>query len=329
MKLTKAKIFITGGEGFIGSHLVDLLAKENSITVYDNGQSAVNYRSPQKTVTYTTGDIRDIKTQTKAMKGHDVVIAMAAAHLRVSMGSPMVVHDINATGTLVSLLAARTNHIKRVTYISSSEVYGTAQNPKDTMDEQHPTRPTTVYGLSKYVGELYARQFQQQEGIPTIIVRPFNTYGPRSHFESYYGEVIPRMTIRALCGLPPIIFGNGKQSRDFTYVEDTARGIVQATECDTLIGDTVNIAYGKEITVKEIASIILKHTNQTHLHILSKPIRPNDVTRHAADTSKAQRLFSWKPEIAIEQGIAQYVDWVKQNYRDLPSQLKKIPNQNW
>lgn len=318
------RIFITGGSGFIGSHVADALSKKHTVTVYDNFSSSVRKKATQiKTI---EGDIRDASSITKAMNGHDLVIAMAAAHLRVSLKDPIGVHDVNATGTLTTLLAAKKNSIKRFVYVSSSEIYGSAT--EKIMSELHDICPTTVYGVSKYIGEEYTNYFSQFEGLLTTIVRPFNTYGPRSHFDGHYGEVIPRTVIRVLNNEPPLIFGEGIQTRDFTYVTDTAHGIITAALSKKTIGETLNIAYGKEITINHIAALICNNINPS-IHPLYKPGRPNDVMRHAANTSKAKKLIQWNPLIPIDQGIPQYITWLKKTYKDISALRLQIPDQNW
>lgn len=320
------KIFITGGAGFIGSHVVDELSKNHQITIYDNMTSAVRKTSTDTNIKIITGDICDADLITQSMKHHDIVLAMAAAHLRVSLSNPFLVHEVNATGTLTTLQAAKINKISRFVYISSSEVYGTAIGK--TMREDHEINPTTIYGASKYVGELYTNQFGRFEGLQTTIIRPFNTYGPRSHFDGYYGEVIPRMTIKTLNNEQPIIFGDGTQTRDFTYVTDTARGIADILFSKNTIHETINIAYGQEVTVNEITETIIKSTNNK-LTPLYKPARPNDVMRHAADTTKAKQLIHWNPKISIQQGIRSYVDWFTNQYPDVTTLKSLVPDTNW
>lgn len=329
MNLLREHVFVTGGAGFMGATLSPLLAKKTDVTVYDqfSGSSVVTEKwLKDRGVKTVKGDIRDEEKIAKAMKNHTVVLHLAAAHLRVSLSLPVEVHEVNATGTLSALLAAKKNNVKRFAYISSSEIYGTATGI--TMKEDHVKNPTTVYGVSKYIGELYTKHFHTHEGIPTLIIRPFNTYGPHCHFDGSYGEVIPRMTIRALNGLSPMIFGDGSQTRDFTFIDDTVDGIIAAASCDKLVGDVANIAYGKEIPVGIIAKTILKYTNPK-LNIIYKDARPNDVARHAANTKKAQKLFGWKPKTDIDTGIRTYVSWVKENYPDIKALLKLVPEKNW
>lgn len=328
MILKNKTILVTGGAGFIGSNFVSAIAKDNRVTVFDNFASSVvtmKYLNSVKNVTAIRGDILDEKKLDSVMKGIDVVVHFAVSCVRVSLSRPRHTHDVNATGTLKTLLAAKKARVKRFIYISSSEVYGTAKGTK--INEFHSIEPTTVYGMSKYVGELYTKHFNDREGLPTMIVRPFNTYGPRCHFDGVYGEVIPRFVIRALNGKQPIIFGKGTQTRDFTFITDTVDGIIKASQCDELVGHAVNIAYGQEISVLDIAKIVCKETGLP-LRPIMKPARPNDVARHFADISKAKKLLSYRPEIAIGEGLLKYIAWVKKTY-DPTKLLTLVPDTNW
>lgn len=322
-------ILVTGGAGFIGSHFVEAVASDNHVVVYDNFSSSVvslGYLGHLSNVEVVHGDILDRRTLEKSLRGVDLVFHFAVACVRLSLSDRRFVHDVNATGTLNTLLAAKEAHVKRFIYISSSEIYGTAVTPK--IAEDHPKSPTTVYGMSKYMGELYTKHFNDHEGLPAMIIRPFNTYGPRSHFEGVYGEVIPRFTVRALNKKQPIIFGSGKQTRDFTFVTDTVAGIIKAAESDKLLGSEVNIARGEEVTVKDIAKHICKETALPFKPLI-KPPRPNDVMRHYADITKAKKLLSYKPKVAIGEGLKKYIAWVKMTYPNPKKLLKLVPDINW
>ncbi len=313
----------------MGSHLVETLSKENNLTIYDNFSAAVFSKEElQKfpNVRIIDGDMREETKITETMKGADIVINLAAAHIRLSLSQPLEVHDVNTKGILTTLQAAKKNNLKRYIYISSSEIYGSAKGKLIT--ENDPKDPTTVYGVSKYVGELYTEYFHHHEGLPTMIIRLFNTYGPRAHFEDVYGEVIPRMCVRALAGETPLIFGTGEQTRDFTYISDTIKGIISASSSDRLMGDVINIAYGQEVSIKRVAEAICKATGITS-GPKQLPARPNDVMRHAADTAKAKRIIGWNAEIDIEEGITKYIEWLKMRYPDPKQLLKRIPEKNW
>jgi UDP-glucose 4-epimerase len=329
MKLNNKTILVTGGAGFIGSHFVQTWAKSAQIIVYDNFASAVT--TPTQLLQFGAhrvirGDILDSKKLASAIRGVDVVFHFAVACIRLSLSDERYVHDINAKGTLATLLAAKKADVKRFIYISSSEAYGSAQKPR--ISESHPMDPTTVYGMSKYEGELYTKLFNDHQGLPGIVIRPFNTYGPRSHFEGVYGEVIPRFVIRALNKKQPLIFGTGTQTRDFTYVTDTVAGIAKAAQSDKLLGSVVNIARGQEVTIKDIAKYICTLTDLSYKPIQTPP-RPNDLMRHYADITKAKKLLSFKPMIGIEEGLKKYIDWVKHTYPNPKKLLTQIPTTNW
>lgn len=320
MKFNELRILITGGAGFIGSHTAAVLAKDNFVTIYDNFDSAV---VPQREL--HKNDIRSPLQLARAMKGVDVVFHFAVSCVRISLTTPEQSHEVNATGTLKTLIAAKKAGVKRFVYISSSEVYGSAK--EQYISEHHAIAPMTVYGMSKYMGELYTNYFNDKEGLPGVVVRPFNAYGPRCHFDGIYGEVIPRFVVRALCKKQPIIFGNGTQTRDFTYIDDTARGILLAASSDRL-NTPVNIAYGKEISINDLARTICKICGIPFRPVY-KPPRPQDVARHAADITKAKKLLKFTPTISIEVGLGRYIDWVRTNYPDVKKLEHLVPEKNW
>lgn len=327
------KILVTGGAGFIGSNLVDALV-ENSrheILVADDFSSGtrenVSRHTSNPRVRVVELDIRDKACVRDVMRGVEMVYHLAVRCIRVSIRDPYVVHDVNATGTLHLLTAALDENVKRFVYCSSSEVYGTAQHVP--MDEDHPLLPTTPYGASKLAGEMYARAFYLTYGLPVTVVRPFNTYGPREHFEGPYGEVIPKFVVRALNNAPLVIFGDGSQTRDFTDVSDTVRGLLAAGECDALVGDVVNIARGQEVSIGDIARIVLETLPESSSQIEYQPPRPGDVMRHFADISKARRVLSFEPRIEIHDGIKRYIDWLMRSEFDPREMLSRETLRNW
>lgn len=322
-------ILITGGAGFIGSHLVDALVENNNVTVYDDFSSGkyenIKHLDQHGNFTLIKDSVLNFENLLKACKGVDMVFHLAVQCIRLSIEKPFENHEVNATGSLYVCEAARRYGVKRLIYVSSSEVYGTAISEK--MSESDPCIPTTVYGGAKLAGEAYARAYYRTYGLETIIVRPFNTYGPREHYEGVFGEVIPKFLIRIMNGLQPIIQGDGLQTRDFTYVTDTINGIIRASICNNLIGDAVNIAAGEELTIRDIAQIISEVTG-----IAIQPIfqseRPGDVRRHYADITRAENILNYKPMIKIRDGIRMYYEWLTASH-NVKSLIKEEKERNW
>lgn len=333
MRLSNKCIIVTGGAGFIGSHVVDqLVAADNHVIIIDDFSTGkwenLDHHSANSSVYIEQADVRDLDTMVRLVKGVDVVFHMAVACLRVSLQYPMSVHGINATGTLAMCQASLENDVKRFVYVSSSEVYGSAIYVP--MDEGHALNPTTVYGASKAAGEHYALAYWRTYGLPSLVVRPFNSYGPREHSEGASAEVIPKFAMRAMVGLRPVIFGTGHQTRDFTWVEDAARGIIAAAECDRLVGDCVNIARGQEVSINAVCKLVLEKLGRQDLEPLYvENGRPGDVERHYADVSKAKRLMDFSPTVDIDSGLDQYVQWIRQQQLDLEQWAKQERVRNW
>ncbi len=332
MKVEGLRVLVTGGAGFIGSHLVDLLSSQNkSVIVLDNFTSGkrenLKDHLNNKNVTIIEGDVRDKKLLIDITKDIDIAYHLAVQCLRVSIKDPEINHEVNATGTLNLCIASLKNRIKRLVYVSSSEVYGSAVTVP--MNEDHPLNPMTVYGASKAAGEMYTLAYHKTYGLESMVVRPFNTYGPRSHFEGTYSEVIPKFALRYLCDASPVIFGDGTQTRDFTYVTDTVQGILMASECDKMIGQAVNIARGQEVSVNRLADIISKKLDKEDIKPVYETGRPGDVLRHHAGVIKARDMFGYTALIDIENGIEQYIGWFKAQGYDYEGLLKQDKVFNW
>jgi UDP-glucose 4-epimerase len=178
------------------------------------------------------------------------------------------------------------------------------------MTEDHPTFPCTVYGASKLAGECYARAYHRTNGYPAVVVRPFNAYGPRSHHEGDSGEVIPKFLLRCLAGKPMVIFGDGTQTRDFTFVSDTARGILLAGVADAAIGETLNLGSGVETTIQELASAVASIAGRPP-SIVHDVGRPGDVLRLCAETSRARALLGFAPSVSLHAGLAELLAWYR------------------
>ena len=288
------RVLVTGGAGFIGSHLVDALAaRGDHVTVVDNLSVGVRdnlaHHDPAQ-VELHVADVLDAPRMNALVEGVDIVFHLATQCVRLSLFEPELVHRVNTEGTLRMLMAAAAAGVGRFVYVSSSEAFGSAQTVP--MAEDHPFDPTTIYGASKLAGEHYTTAFHRTHGLEHVIVRPFNTYGPREHFEGAYGEVIPKFVVRAMNGKRPIIFGDGKQTRDFTFVEDTVRGMLLAAESTGLNGRSVNVARGVEVTITEIARLVLEACGRTDLRAGVRPGaaggRAPAFRRHHARTARAR-----------------------------------------
>jgi UDP-glucose 4-epimerase len=326
------RVLVTGGAGFIGSHVVDALeARGDHVLVVDDlsvgSRANLARHAGNPRVELHVVDILDEARLPPLLAGVDLVLHLATQCVRLSLFDPETVHRVNAGGTLKMLMAAVANATRRFVYVSSSEVFGTARTAP--MNEDHPFDPTTVYGASKLTGELYATAFHRTHGLDTVIVRPFNTYGPRAHFEGAYGELIPKFVVRVTNGRAPIIFGDGEQTRDFTYVEDTVRGILLAADAPGMAGRSVNIARGEELSVNEIARLVLDACAARDLRPESGPERPADVRRHYADITRARRELGFVPQVGIAEGIRRYVGWFRETFPDPSALLLQEQAINW
>jgi len=325
------KILVTGGAGFIGSEVVcQLVAAGADVTVVDNlvnGKRSNLEDLPSDHFRLVVADIRDANRMMELLRGNELVLHLACLGVRHSIHSPAENHDVNATATLCLLETAGKAGVRRFVHVSSSEVYGTARVVP--MREDHPTYPMTVYGASKLAGERYAEAFWRTYGFPTVVVRPFNAFGPRSHHEGDCGEVIPKFMLRGLAGRPLLVHGDGAQTRDFTFVSDTARGIVLAASVEEAVGETLNLGQGNEISILELARAIGAATGRNDIEIRHGPARPGDVLRLHADSSKARELLGFEPEISLSEGLRRLRAWYEESGVALESLLEQERDTNW
>lgn len=324
-------VIVTGGAGFIGSELTrQLAARFERVYVVDNltnGRRENIDDIPGDNVILEVDDIRSASRMAKLMQGVDLVFHLACLGVRHSIHSPRENHDVNATATLDLLAIARAQGVKRFVYVSSSEVYGTAQWAP--MTEEHPTFPMTVYGAGKLAGECYARAYHRTYGFPTVIVRPFNSFGPRCHHEGDSGEVIPKFLLRTLAGQPMIVFGDGTQTRDFTFVSDTARGILLAGLADGAVGQTINLGQGSEISINALAESIARLIGQGPAQVSHQAERPGDVLRLFADSSRAADLLGFAPTVSLDEGLIRLRDWYLASGRSVEDMLQHDVVRNW
>lgn len=327
----KTRILVTGGAGFIGSHLVDrLIAAGERVTVLDDfstGKREHLAEAAAGDLRVIEGSILDEGAVEEALRDCRQVYHLAVQCVRRSIGRPMENHHINATGTLAVLAAAHRARVDSFLYCSSSEVYG---NGRDALLNERTTvcEPVTVYGGAKLCGELYAKAYHRTYGMATTVVRPFNAYGPREHDHGDLAEVLPRFVIRVLNDRPPVIFGDGANGRDFTYVTEVAGGIAAAGQCAELVGREVNIAYGRMVTVREVAEIVADLAQKPDCRPVYAAPRPGDVHTLHADTRLAQELLGYKAKIDFRRGVEMYMDWFTRKYPD-PSILLEDDIENW
>jgi len=331
MDKSRFQVVVTGGAGFIGSHLVDALAEAHDVLVVDDFSTGrrenllQHHDSPH--VRVEEADVCDADAMRRLLSGADAIYHLATQCVRLSIGDAEAVHRVNATGALRVCEAAVRNRVGRLIYVSSSEAYGSAQHVP--MDEAHPCEPTTVYGASKLAGEHYAKAFGRIHGLPVVVVRPFNAYGPRAHIGGVYGEVIPRFLVRALNRVPQVIFGDGEQTRDFTYVSDTVRGILLAAQNDALLGRSVNIASGQEVSILTLGRLVQEAAEAPFLSPELAPERPGDVRRHFADIALARSALGYEPRTGIEEGLRQYVAWFRQAEPEHARYAEEAGRPNW
>lgn len=330
MSWNRFKVLVTGGAGFIGSHLVDeLINKGYSVRVLDNlsnGKIAnLAHHKKNKNFEFARGSILNASLVAKMMIDIDLVFHLACLGVRHSINHPFENHKVNAEGSLIVLEKAYRAKVKKFLYCSSSEVYGTAEEVP--MPESHPTFPHTVYGAGKLVGEAYTRAYFKTYGLKTVVVRLFNTFGPRSHYEGDSGEIIPKAIVRALSDQPILVFGDGKQTRDFTFVTDSARGLIEAASNPKMIAGTFNIGSNFEISINELSKKILKMVPGTRSKIKYVASRPGDVLRLYADPRNFRKLTDWKPEVSFEDGLRQTVQWFAS--KDISKLRSLEKGRNW
>jgi len=309
--VAKKTAIVTGGAGFIGSQLSKKLHENGyNVVVYDDLSNGSGMKNLPQEIRIKKASILNPFDLKFAFRKADVVFHLAVKPLTMSFDKPEEVVKVNDYGSY--LVAKICSELKiKLIHVSSSEVYGSAIHIP--MREDHPLFPTTIYAGSKAAAELYVRGFQKTEGLKMVILRPFNSYGEFMRDDTY-AAVIPNFYKRIFQNLPPIIHGTGKQTRDFTYVDDTAYGIMLADESSNYIGKTFNIGSGKEVQILHIAKLMVEKFEEitgkaVRDKFIFKPERKGDVKRHLASISYAKKLLHYKPKTRLEDGISKYIIW--------------------
>lgn len=324
------KILVTGADGFIGSHLVEKLIEEGyevrAFALYNSFNTWGWLDTlPQETlnkIDVFTGDVRDPNAVRTAMEGMDGVMHLAALiAIPFSYYAPDTYVDTNVKGTLNVLQAARNLNTKRVLVTSTSEVYGTAQYVP--IDEKHPYQGQSPYSATKIGADRLAESFYRSFELPLTIVRPFNTFGPRQSARA----VIPTIITQLLSGKTEIKLGSLEPTRDFNYVKDTARGFIEILKSDRTIGEEINIATQKEISIGQLAEELIRQINPEAKIICDEQrLRPknSEVERLLGDNTKIKSLTNWRPQYTFEEGIAETIAWLKDNLSKYKSDIYNI-----
>jgi len=301
------KLVVTGGAGFIGSHLAEELARRGYYVVILDDLSTgrienIELLLKKKDVEFIEGSITDLPLLRRLCQDADYMFHQAAIPSVVrSMENPQLTHEVNVTGTLNVLLAARDNGVKKVVYASSSSVYG--DTPVLPKSEDMAPNPRSPYAVTKLAGEYYCRVFQEAYGLSTVCLRYFNIYGPRQDPNSQYAAVIPSFIKKASGKSPPVIFGDGEQTRDFTFVKDAVEANILAAESNAT--DMFNVGRSESTTINQLAQLIIKLTGNNVEPIHVKP-RPGDVRHSLADISKAKTL-GYNPKYSLEEGLRETI----------------------
>ncbi len=310
--MTNKNYLVTGGAGFIGSHICERLVRDGKrVRVLDNFVSGreENLAHLEDGVEIIRGDIRDPETVAAAVDGIDIVFHEAAlGSVPRSVADPVTTHEANITGTLNVLLAARDAGVKRVVYASSSSVYGeTEVLPKH---EAITPQPLSPYALSKLAGEHYITIFKHVYGFEAVSLRYFNIFGPRQDPNSQYSAVIPRFVTALLSGTPPTVFGDGQQSRDFTYVENVVEANLGASEADGIAGRFFNVACGGRYTLLELLGKIREILGSA-IEPVHEPPRAGDVRDSQASIEAAEQGFGYRVAVDFDEGLRRTVEWYK------------------
>jgi len=313
------RYLVTGGAGFIGSNLVRHLVNQGEkVRVIDNLSTGKleNIQDLLPNIEFIHGDIRYLNTVMEAMKGVDFVLHQAALpSVPRSVETPIESNDVNANGTLNILYAAKEQKAKRVVYAASSSAYG--ESPTLPKVETMPASPLSPYAVNKLSGEYYCKAFYNVYGLETVALRYFNIFGPRQDPNSYYSAVIPKFIKAMLQDKQPLIFGDGSQSRDFTFIENVISANLLACKAPKkACGRVMNIACGERITLNELAAE-LKLLLGKNIDPLHGDERPGDIKHSLADITLAGDLIGYKPLVTVKDGIRLTVEWFLKNLQVL------------
>lgn len=319
------KVFITGADGFIGSHLAEALVRDGhdvtALAIYNSigleGWLAEIPKDVRKDLQVVQGDVRDPEQVSHLVKGKEWVLHLAALiGIPYSYNAPRSYMETNIGGTLNILEASKSHEVAKLVVTSTSEVYGSALEVP--MRESHPKQPQSPYSATKIAADALALSYWHAFDLPVTVARPFNTYGPRQSLRA----VIPTIMIQLLSGKRTLQLGNLEATRDFNFVADTAQGILRLAESDTAVGREVNLSSGKEISIRNLALLIAETMNvdPEEISFVTDPdrLRPDgsEVDRLLGESSLAREILAWEPQTTLFQGLAATADWLQSPERE-------------
>ncbi|MBV8985300.1 MAG: GDP-mannose 4,6-dehydratase [Acidimicrobiia bacterium] len=313
------KVFVTGGEGFIGSHLVERLlrhgAEVRALVHYSPSGRVGWLEGLRDDVDIVQGDVRDGSRVRRVIEGREVVFHLAALiGIPYSYDAPESYVQTNIVGTQNVLDACRSCGVDRMVHTSTSEVYGTARYVP--IDEAHPLQPQSPYSASKIGADMMALSHHHAFELPVAIVRPFNTYGPRQSTRA----VIPTILAQLIGGVDKLHLGSTAPTRDFNYVEDTASGFMAVAASDQALGNVTNVGSGREISIGDLVKLLISITGrEVEVVTDDERLRPkgSEVERLLCDNTRAREWAGWKPEVSLEEGLKRTADWVSENLSSL------------
>jgi UDP-glucose 4-epimerase len=304
---------VTGGAGFIGSNTVDELVRRGESVVVQDELTAgkeENLAEVRNKISFIKGSITDLEIVRKAMHEADYVIHLAArTSVPRSVKDPLETNKVNVEGTLNVLVAARDAKVKRIVYAASSAAYG--ETPTLPKVETMQPEPISPYGVAKYVGELYGQTFGKVYGLENVSLRYFNIFGPRQDPGSPYSGVLAKFCSGFLEGTPPSVFGDGEQSRDFTYVDNAVAANLLACEAPNVSGKVFNIGTGGRVTLNETIALLNKLAG-TFLETKCEPVREGDIRDSQADITQAREFLKYEPTVSFEEGLRRTLDWYRE-----------------
>lgn len=305
---------VTGGAGFIGSHLTTALVEQgHAVRVFDNFSTGrrANLAGIEGKFDLVEGDLRKPEDCRRACQDIEVVYHEGAVpSVPKSVEDPVTSHEANIDGTFNLLSAAREARCRRVVYAASSSAYG--DTPTLPKHEEQATNPLSPYAVQKLAGEHYCRAFYECFGLETIALRYFNVFGPRQDPKSQYAAAIPAFVTAILADRPPTIYGDGEQTRDFTYIDNVVHANLLCAKVAKTAGQVLNLACGERISINRIIARINEHLGK-NVQPIYEPMRPGDVRDSLADISRARKVIGFEPQVCFDDGLRRAIDWYREN----------------